>query len=91
MVRWVAHNRRLKLGSAQGDVTLILGLIFYRQWRSIARWTIGVLVSVSLVTSGVTLLMLSSAARNAMAAVFGGNNQDDSSAEEYWKIHSYWD
>jgi hypothetical protein len=54
-----------------------------------SRSAIGVLVSVSLVTSGVTLLMLSPAARNAMAAVFGGNNQDDSSAKEYWKIHSY--
>lgn len=75
----------------KGTVTLILGLILYRQWPSVARWTIGVLVSVSLVTSGVTLLMLSSAARNAMAAVFGGNNQDDSSAKEYWEIHSYWD
>ena len=74
----------------KGAVTLILGLMFYLQWPSIARWAIGVLVSVSLVTSGVTLLMLSSAARNATAAVFGGNNQDDSSAKEYWKIHSYW-
>jgi uncharacterized membrane protein HdeD (DUF308 family) len=75
----------------KGTVTLILGLMFYLQWPSIARWAIGVLVSANLVTSGVTLLMLSSAARNAMAAVFGGNNQDDSSAKEYWKIHSYWD
>jgi uncharacterized membrane protein HdeD (DUF308 family) len=75
----------------KATVTLILGLMFYLQWPSIARWAIGVLVSVSLVTSGVTLLMLSSAARNAMAAVFRGNNQDDSSAKEYWRIHSYWD
>jgi uncharacterized membrane protein HdeD (DUF308 family) len=75
----------------KGTVTLILGLMFYLQWPSIARWAIGVLVSASLVTSGVTLLMLSSAARNAMAAVFEGNNQDDSSAKEYWRIHSYWD
>jgi uncharacterized membrane protein HdeD (DUF308 family) len=75
----------------KGTVTLLLGLMIYLQWPSTAAWAIDVLVSVSLVTSGVTLLMLSSAARNAMAAVFGGNNQDDSSAKEYWKIHSYWD
>jgi len=87
----VAHNRRLNLGSAQGTVTLILGPMLYLQWPSIARWSTGVLVSVSLITSGVTLFMLSSAARNAMAAVFGGDNQDDSSAKEYWRIHSYWD
>jgi uncharacterized membrane protein HdeD (DUF308 family) len=75
----------------KGTVTLLLGLMIYLQWPSTAAWAIDVLVSVSLVTSGVTLLMLSSAARNAMATVFGGNNQDDSSAKEYWKIHSYWD
>ena len=75
----------------KGTVTLILGLMIYLKWPSTAAWAIDVLVSVSLVTSGVTLLMLSSAGRNAMAAVFGGNNQDDSSAKEYWRIHSYWD
>jgi uncharacterized membrane protein HdeD (DUF308 family) len=75
----------------KGTVTLMLGVMFYLQWPSIARWAIGVLVSVSPFTSGVTLLMLSSAARNAMATAFGGNNRDDSSAKEYWRIHSYWD
>jgi len=79
----------LTLSGHSRTVTLILGLMFYLQWPSIARWAIGVLVGVNLVTSGVTLLMLSPAARSAMAAVFGGNNQDDSSAKEYWKIHSY--
>jgi uncharacterized membrane protein HdeD (DUF308 family) len=73
----------------KGIVTLILGLMIYLKWPSTAAWAIDVLVSVSLVTSGVTLLMLSLAVRNAMAAVLGGNNQDDSSAKEYWKIHSY--
>jgi uncharacterized membrane protein HdeD (DUF308 family) len=72
----------------KGTVMLILGLMFYLQWPSIARSVIGLSVSVSLVTSGVTLLMLSSAARNAIAGVFGVDNQDDSSAKEYWKIHS---
>jgi uncharacterized membrane protein HdeD (DUF308 family) len=73
----------------KGIVTLIVGLMFCLQWNSIARWVVGVLFGMSLVTSGVTLVVLSLAACNAMAAVLGGNDQDDSSAKEYWKIHSY--
>jgi uncharacterized membrane protein HdeD (DUF308 family) len=73
----------------KGIVTLIVGLMFCLQWNSIAKWVVGVLLGMSLVTSGVTLVMLSLAGRDAMAAVLGGNNQDDSSAKEYWKMHSY--
>lgn len=73
----------------KGIVTLIVGLVFCLQWNSIAGWVVGVLLGMSLVTSGVTLVVLSLAVRNTMAAVLGGNNQYDSSAKEYWKIHSY--
>jgi uncharacterized membrane protein HdeD (DUF308 family) len=65
-----------------GIVTLILGLMFCLQWP-LARWAIGVLVGVSLVKSGVALVMLSLAARNA--GVRG--NRDDSSAKDYWSLH----
>ena len=73
----------------KGIVNLIVGLMFCLQWNSIAGWVVGVLLGMSLVTSGVTLVVLSLAVRNTMAAVLGGNNQYDSSAKEYWKIHSY--
>jgi uncharacterized membrane protein HdeD (DUF308 family) len=71
-----------------GIVNLILGLMSYMQWPSTAAWAIGLFVSVSLITSGLTRVMLSLVARNAMAAGPDGKNRDDSSAEEYWKIHS---
>jgi uncharacterized membrane protein HdeD (DUF308 family) len=74
-----------------GILTLLLGLMSYMRWPSTAAWATGVLLSVSLVSSGLTRVMFSLAARNAMAAVLGARNQDDSSAKEYWKIHSYWD
>ena len=70
-----------------GVVFLILGLIIYVQWQSTFAWAIGVLVGVSLVTSGFTCVMLSLTARNAMAAGLGDKNRDDPSADE-WKIHS---
>jgi uncharacterized membrane protein HdeD (DUF308 family) len=72
-----------------GTVTLILGLMSYMRWPSTAAWTIGVLVSVSLVTRGLTHVMFSLAVRNAMAGALEGKNQEGSSAKEYWKIHSY--
>jgi uncharacterized membrane protein HdeD (DUF308 family) len=74
-----------------GIVTLILGLMSYMRWPSTAAWAIGVLVSTSLVTRGLTRVMFSLAVHNAKTEVFGGNNQEDSSAKEYWRIHSYWD
>ena len=74
-----------------GIVTLILGLMSYMRWPATAAWAIGVLVSVSLFTRGLTRVMFSLAVRNAMAGALQGKNQDDPSAKEYWKIHSYWD
>ncbi len=71
-----------------GIVTLILALMSYMQWPSTAAWALGVLVSVSLITSGLTCVMLSLATRKAMAAGPEEKQRDDSSAEEYRKIHS---
>lgn len=71
-----------------GIVTLILGLMSYMQWPSTAAWALAVLVSVSLITSGLTCVMLSLATRKTMAAGPEEKQRDDSSAEEYWKIHS---
>jgi len=70
-----------------GIVRLILGLLFYTQWPSIAARAIGLLVTVSVVTSGLTRVMRSLTARNAMSARVSDTNRDDS-AEEYRKVHS---
>lgn len=50
-----------------GIVTLLLGLMIYRQWPSSSNWAIGTLVGVSLIISGVSRLMLSLAVRKAAA------------------------
>jgi uncharacterized membrane protein HdeD (DUF308 family) len=52
---------------ADGIVTLLLGLMIYRQWPSSSNWAIGTLVGVSLIISGVSRLMLSLAVRKAAA------------------------
>lgn len=46
-----------------GIVTLLLGVMIYRQWPSSALWAIGTLVGVSLIISGITRVMLSLAVR----------------------------
>jgi uncharacterized membrane protein HdeD (DUF308 family) len=46
-----------------GIITLLLGLMIYLQWPSSSAWAIGTLVGVSLIVSGVTRVMLSSAVR----------------------------
>jgi uncharacterized membrane protein HdeD (DUF308 family) len=48
-----------------GIITLLLGLMIYRQWPSSSAWAIGTLVGVSMIISGVTRLMLSLAVRKA--------------------------
>jgi len=50
-----------------GIITLILGLMIYEHWPSSSVWAIGTLVGVSLISSGVTRLMLSMAARSAVS------------------------
>ena len=46
-----------------GVVTLLLGLLIYLQWPSSSAWAIGTLVGVSLIMSGVRVVMVSLAAR----------------------------
>ena len=46
-----------------GIVTLLLGLMIYMQWPSSSAWAIGTLVGVSLLISGVRLVMVSLAIR----------------------------
>jgi uncharacterized membrane protein HdeD (DUF308 family) len=46
-----------------GIVTLILGLMVWRQWPSSSSWVIGTLVGISMIFTGTTRLMLSLSAR----------------------------
>jgi uncharacterized membrane protein HdeD (DUF308 family) len=46
-----------------GIVTLILGVLVWRQWPSSSLWVIGTLVGISMIMTGTTRLMLSLAAR----------------------------
>jgi uncharacterized membrane protein HdeD (DUF308 family) len=43
-------------------ITLVLGILIWAQWPSSSGWAIGTLVGVSLIFSGISRLMLSSAA-----------------------------
>ena len=52
-----------------GVITLLLGLMIYRQWPSSSAWAIGTLVGVSLILSGVTRIFMSLAVRNALGTV----------------------
>lgn len=53
-----------------GIITLLLGAMIYRQWPSSSAWAIGTLVGVSLIISGVTRVMVSTAVRKATDTVF---------------------
>ena len=46
-----------------GIVTLILGLLVWRHWPSSSLWVIGALVGISMISTGVTRLMIGLAAR----------------------------
>jgi len=88
------RSKRSKLQQAisswvllDGVVTLILGLMIYVQWPSTAAWAIGVLVSASLVTRGLTRAMLSVAVRKSITPGPERTKQDDSSAKDYWSVH----
>jgi uncharacterized membrane protein HdeD (DUF308 family) len=48
-----------------GIVSLLLGLMIYRQWPSSSAWVIGTLVGVSMIFSGISRVMLSLAVRKA--------------------------
>jgi len=49
-----------------GIVTLILGCLIWRRWPSSSVWVIGTLVGISLIFSGISRFMLSSAARRVL-------------------------
>lgn len=51
-----------------GIITLVLGLMIYMQWPGSALWAIGVLVGVSMITSGISRIMFSLAARRVATA-----------------------
>lgn len=50
-----------------GIITLILAVMIWRTWPSSTEWVIGTLVGISMLFSGVTRLMLCSAARRVVA------------------------
>jgi uncharacterized membrane protein HdeD (DUF308 family) len=51
-----------------GIITLLLGVLIYLQWPSSSVWAIGTLVGVSMIISGVTRIMFSSALRKVAVA-----------------------
>jgi len=74
LVEWhLEHRLVFRVRSVQGSgwllidgiITLLLGLMIYRQWPSSSAWAIGTLVGVSMIISGVTRVMLSLAVRKA--------------------------
>ena len=48
-------------------ITLVLGILIWAHWPSSSVWAIGTLVGVSLIFSGISRLMLSSAASSAVS------------------------
>lgn len=48
-----------------GIISLILGILIWKQWPSSSSWVIGTLVGISLIFSGVSRFMLSLATRAA--------------------------
>ncbi|MGV2829090.1 HdeD family acid-resistance protein [Myxosarcina sp. GI1(2024)] len=51
---------------ADGIVTLVLGLLIWLEWPASAAWVIGLLLGISLISSGLSRLMLSIAVRSAL-------------------------
>jgi uncharacterized membrane protein HdeD (DUF308 family) len=51
-----------------GVITLILGVLVWRQWPSSSLWVIGTLVGISMIFTGTSRLMISLAARNLQRA-----------------------
>ena len=48
---------------ADGVITLILGILVWRQWPSSSSWVIGTLVGISMIMTGTTRLMISLAVK----------------------------
>ncbi len=51
-----------------GIVTLFLSYLVWRPWPLSSAWAVGTLVGINLIVSGITWLMLSTAARKALKA-----------------------
>jgi uncharacterized membrane protein HdeD (DUF308 family) len=64
-LRGVQHSGWVLL---DGIITLILGILIWRQWPSSSVWVIGTLIGISLIFSGISRIMLSLAARRAASA-----------------------
>jgi uncharacterized membrane protein HdeD (DUF308 family) len=64
-LRGVRHSGWVLL---DGIITLILGILIWRQWPSSSVWVIGTLIGISLIFSGISRVMLSLAARRAAPA-----------------------
>ena len=64
-LRGVRHSGWVLL---DGIITLILGILIWRQWPSSSVWVIGTLIGISLIFSGISRVMLSLAARHAAPA-----------------------
>jgi|SRR5271170_1859382 len=69
----VVYFRTRKAGASgwilfNAIVTLILGIMVWRQWPSSSLWLIGTLVGISMIMTGTTRLMLSLAARRVATA-----------------------
>ena len=67
----VAYFQNRKAGASawilfDGIITLILGVLVWRQWPSSSLWVIGTLVGISMIMTGTTRLMLSLAARRTV-------------------------
>ncbi len=54
-----------------GIVTLVLAILIWRTWPSSTEWVIGTLVGISMIFSGASRLMLSTAARRVLTSVSG--------------------
>jgi len=64
-LRGVQHSGWVLL---DGIITLILGILIWRQWPSSSVWVIGTLIGISLIFSGISRVMLSLAVRQAAPA-----------------------
>lgn len=51
---------------ADGILTLIVGTLIWRQWPISAAWLIGLLIGISIISSGLSRIMLSLAARSML-------------------------
>ena len=71
LVVWIQNRKADGAGwiLVDGVVTLVLGVMIWRQWPSSALWVIGALVGINMIMTGVTRLMINLAARRVREAV----------------------